>query len=183
MALAGKSDSRVEFQGRTRARFLLVTDERNSSMSNPQYNVFDEENLQAQARYIDGEVVRLQARVRGFLLRLRISDGGKVTPLSISVSIIPRPVGRSETEGCNAEENDIVQIQDSSIDHDSNGSADSASEGAKIALQVPDFAQKRFSDLPDGWLLARMQHGDFFFVQTATNNSTWTHPRQNDAHQ
>lgn len=79
-------------------------------MSNPQYNVFDEGHLQAQARYIDEEVVRLHARLRGLLLRLRTSDGGKVTPVSISVSTIPNPVKGSEKQDRNAEGNSKVQI-------------------------------------------------------------------------
>ncbi|MCJ1465915.1 hypothetical protein MMC07_004534 [Pseudocyphellaria aurata] len=147
------------------------------------YDFPTEEKLDVQAREIDGEVVRLQARIRGFLCRFPVREIRAETPVFIFSSANRHWVGNSVNFNCEAKAQGADQIQNASGDNTPVNGVDGISQGARAALHDPDVALKKITDLPHGWLLAWAQDGNPFFVEIETNVSTWTHPRQNDAHQ
>lgn len=138
----------------------------------------DEEYLESQARDIDSEILRLQARIRGFLCRFHT---GSVTQVYGSSFAGPRQLEKILRLGCEAEVDGTYHEQSTYGHRDPGKKVEDNSKYAQAALDDPDFAEKKFDDVPNGWLVACTSDGDPFFVETETSISTWTHPRQNDA--
>jgi hypothetical protein len=138
----------------------------------------DEEYLESQARDIDREVLRLQARIRGFLFRFH---AGSVTRVPGHSFAGRGQVAKIQRLGCKVGVDGAYHDQSTSSDGGPEKNVDDDLGYAEAALDDPDFAEKKIDDLPDGWVAACTRDGNPFFVETETSNSSWTHPRQSDA--
>lgn len=139
----------------------------------------DEDYLESQAREVESGIVKLQSRIRGFLVRFHRDFAVNVSRDSLSDRReVTRTLhlGRRKAEVVGtSHEHSTENIGDPVEDVDDN------LKSAKPPLRNPGFAEKKVSDVPDGWLVARTSNGDPFFFQTETSYSTWMHPHQHDA--
>jgi hypothetical protein len=135
----------------------------------------DEEYLESQARDIDRVVLRLQARIRGFLFRFHAGSIRRVPDHSF--------VGRERDARIQrkAKVDGAYQDRSTSSDGGPKKNANDDLKYAEAALNDPDFAERKIDDLPNGWVAACTRDGNPFFVETETSSPSWTHPRQSDA--
>lgn len=136
-----------------------------------------EVSLENEARQIEGEIVWLQACIRGFLRRVPTDTVRMATGAGISSPTRRDRVEASDKADDQAQWDSTHQGQTRPRERP----MDWASQAAQATLQDPDVVEKKIDDLPEGWLSAWTQDGNPFYVDTKTSISTWTHPRQADA--
>jgi len=142
----------------------------------------DESYLESQAQEIDEEISKLQARLRGFLSRSRdglVAQASAYPPVQHNSD-----VQRHEHLLRNNQKNESYPGRSTSsdvdIENDSSGSK-GASNDPPTLFNDADFEDKKIDEMPNGWVTCWTPEGFPYFVETTTEISTWTHPRQGDA--
>ena len=135
---------------------------------------YNEEYLESQALEINQTVSALQARIRGFLRRPRIQFTGCIAKQDSKSKGQAR---LAQESGCL---NDGMTSRPGQV-ISSHQNLKSTSGLTPNMFDDPEFTEKRFEEMPDGWSLCRTQNDAPYFYDSKTKISTRTHPRQHDA--